>query len=156
MSLFIVLLDVALLSLGVYNLYWQGQIDLRGGYATFQLILAGFFIVWFLTSGAASLSVIIFYAAFITLTVMAGTTGLTQTRVVAAGIVNRMFPYAKLTGISLTPVSLPDGRELVVAAFGISAHRAVRVTFKTDLQSLVNTLRPRVPASVPITVQQVQ
>ncbi|WP_179394369.1 hypothetical protein [Lacticaseibacillus absianus] len=156
LTLFLLSLDAALLALGVYNLYWQAQIDLRGNYAGFQVVMAALFAFWFLATGTPSILMVVFFAAFITLTVMSGTSGLAKTAVVSVGMVRRVLPYQKMTAISLTPLALPNGRELVVAVFGRSPRGFIRLTFKTDLQSLMATLRPRVPESVPITIQQVQ
>ncbi|WP_164512014.1 hypothetical protein [Lacticaseibacillus daqingensis] len=156
LTLFLILLDTALLTLGAYNLYWQAQIDVRGNYASFQVIMAAMFAVWFMATGAANLLMIIFFAAFITLTVMSGNSGLTPNAVVSVGMVRRVLPYAKMTAISLTPLALPNGRELVVAVFGRTPRGLIRLTFKTDLQTLMTTLRPRVPDSIPITIQKVQ
>lgn len=156
MNLFLIVLDIALIGLGAYYLYWQSRIDVPGAYSTFQLVMAVLFGFWFISSGTASIYYIIFMAAFLTLTVMTGTTGLTPTRLINVGLFSRVIPYTRLIGVTLTPLQLPNGQTMVVAVFGLSARRFVRLTFRSDLQSLVTILRPRVPQNVEIRVQQLQ
>lgn len=156
MNLFLIILDIALLALGGFFVYWQGQIDVRASYNTFQIIFAAVFAVWFVTAGIYNMYYIIFIAACITLIIMAGSSGLTPTRLVATGVFQRVIPYSRLTGVTLTPLSLPNGRSMVVGIFALSKRRFVRLTFRTELDTLVHTLQPRLPASITITIQHVQ
>lgn len=156
MNGFLILLDVALLALSGYYLFWQSRIDFRASYSTFQLFMAVVLGFWFLTTGIANIWYIVFIAAFITLTVMSGSTGLTPTRLINVGIFARVVPYTKLVGVTLTPLTLPNGQSLVVGIFGISPRRYIRLTFRSDLQTLFNVLRPRVPEAIEIKIQQVQ
>lgn len=157
MNLFLIILDVALIVLGAYYLYWQSRIDVPGQYSTFQLVMAVLFGFWFIGSGGVfNIYYIVFMAAFLTLTVMTGSTGLTPTRLINVGLFSRVIPYTRLIGVTLTPLQLPNGKSMVIAVFGLSARRFVRLTFRSDLQSLVTILRPRVPQNVEIRVQQIQ
>lgn len=154
-SLFIIS-DIAIIALGGYFIYWHGQIDVRGGYSMFQVFFAALLGSVFISSGTNNVLYIIFAAGTITLVLMAGNSGLTPTRVIATGVFSRVIPYAKLSGITLTPLDLPNGRSMVLAIFNLSPRRFVRLTFRTDLETIMNTLRPRVPESVEIAVQHVQ
>lgn len=156
MNTFLILLDAALIGLGAYYLFWQSKIDVRGAYSTFQLVMAVFFGFWFVSTGVGNMYYVVFMAAFLTLTVMTGSTGLTPTRLINVGLFSRVIPYTRLVGVTLTPLQLPNGQSMVVAVFGLSARRFVRLTFRSDLQSLIQVLRPRVPQNVEIRVQQVQ
>lgn len=155
-ELFLIVLDVGLLVAGVYFLYWHQKIDVHAGYAGFQLFFAVVMAMWFITSGINNMPYVVMIAAFITLVVMAGNSGLTPTRVIATGIFSRVIPYTKLTAVTLTPLSLPNGRELVVAIFNLTPRRFVRLTFRTDLDTIVKALRPRVPQGVDIAIEHVQ
>lgn len=156
MNAFLIGLDVGLLALGGFYIYWHGQIDIRGGYSTFQILFAALFGFWFITTGIANFPYIVFVAAFMTLAIMGGASGLTPTRVVATGMFSRVIPYSKLVGVTLTPLSLPNGRNLVVAIFSLGPHRFVRLTFKAGIEEFVAALRPRVPEAITITIQKVQ
>ncbi|WP_461214922.1 hypothetical protein [Lacticaseibacillus sp. GG6-2] len=155
-ELFLMIIDAGLLVAGIYFLYWHRQIDVRANYSGFQLFFAAVLAMWFVTAGINNLPYIVMIAAFITLVILAGNSGLTPTRVIASGVFSRVIPYTKLTAITLTPLSLPDGRELVVAIFNITSRRFVRLTFRADLNSIITTLRPRLPEGVKIAVQHVQ
>lgn len=156
METFLIILDLCLIGAGGFYIYWHGQIDLRAGYSVFQAVFAAVFGMWFLSTGINNLFYIIFIAAFITLTIMGGASGLTPTRVVATGVFSRVIPYTHLAAVTLTPLALPNGRDVVVAVFGLSHHRFVRLTFRTDVQSLVALLRPRLPENMTIMIQKVQ
>ncbi|MFD1483922.1 hypothetical protein ACFQ5J_01490 [Lacticaseibacillus baoqingensis] len=149
-------LDVAFLAYGGYLLYRHSQIDIHAGYATFQVFFAAVLAMWFVTAGISNLPYIILMATFITLVVLSGASGLTPTRVIATGVFSRVIPYTKLAGITLTPLSLPNGRQLVIAIFNLKPRRFVRLTFRSDLESLIQTIRPRLPEDVAITIQHVQ
>jgi hypothetical protein len=149
-------LDIAFLTYGAYLLYRHSPIDIHAGYATFQLFFAAILAMWFVTSGINDLAYIIMMAAFVTLIVLSGASGLTPTRVIATGVFSRVIPYTKLAGITLTPLALPNGRQLVIAIFNLKPRRFVRLTFRSDLESLIAALRPRLPEDVAITIQHVQ
>ncbi len=118
--------------------------------------MAVFFGFWFVSTGVGNMYYVVFMAAFLTLTVMTGSTGLTPTRLINVGLFSRVIPYTRLVGVTLTPLQLPNGQSMVVAVFGLSARRFVRLTFRSDLQSLISILRPRVPQNIEIRIQQVQ
>ncbi|WP_407892013.1 hypothetical protein [Lacticaseibacillus sp. N501-2] len=155
-DIFFIILDVGMLIAGGYYLYWQNKIDVRGGYAMFQVFFAGILASLLITSGTTSFAYIVFAAAFITLVIMAGNSGLTPTRVIATGVFSRVIPYTKLSAITLTPLDLPNGRQMVVAIFSLNPRRFVRMTFRIDLASLIAVLRPRVPENIQIAVEHVQ
>lgn len=151
-----IILDAGMIIAGGYFLYWQNKIDVRGGYALFQVFFAGILAALLVESGTASLAYIVFAAAFITLVIMAGNSGLTPTKVIATGVFSRVIPYTKLSAITLTPLDLPNGRQMVVAIFNLTPRRFVRLTFRSDLASLIAVLRPRVPENIQIAVEHVQ
>lgn len=155
MTLFLLILDVVLLAMAGYYLYWQARIDLYGRYSSFQVIFATILGFWFISTGITDFLYIIFMAAFLTITVMTGTTGITPTKVISVGIFQRVTPLAKLHGVTLMPLDLPNGQSWVMAVFAIGDRRFVRLTFKTSLPELMATLRPRVPNDVEIVVQRV-
>lgn len=148
--------DVALLSMGGYVIYWQSKIDMRGGYSMFQVFFAALLGSVFVSSGSDHLLYIVFAAGTITLVLMAGNSGITPTRVIATGVFSRVIPYTKLSGITLTPLEMPNGKQMVLAIFSLNPRRFVRLTFRTDLETMISTLRPRVPQSVEIAIQHVQ
>ncbi len=155
-ELLLILIDAGLLAAGIYFLYWHRQIDIRANYAGFQLFFAAVLAMWFITAGINNLPYIVMIAAFITLVVLAGNSGLTPTRVIASGVFSRVIPYTKLTAVTLTPLSLPDGRQLVIAIFNLTPRRFVRLTFRADLNAIITALRPRVPEGVEIAVEHIQ
>lgn len=148
--------DAALLAMGAYVIYWQSKIDMRGGYSMFQVFFAALLGSVFVSSGSNHILYIVFAAATLTLVLMAGNSGITPTRVIATGVFSRVIPYAKLSGITLTPLDFPNGRQMVLAIFSLTPRRFVRLTFRTDLETMVNTLRPRVPDNIEIAIQHVQ
>ncbi|KRK70979.1 hypothetical protein [Lacticaseibacillus nasuensis] len=156
MNAFLIALDAGLLGLGAFFIYWHGQIDVRAGYSTFQILFAAIFGFWFITTGITNFPYIVFVAAFMTLAIMGGASGLTPTRVIATGMFSRVIPYTKLVGVTLTPLSLPNGRSVIVAVFSLGPHRFVRMTFSAGLEELLTILRPRVPEAITITIQKVQ
>ncbi|QFQ92249.1 hypothetical protein [Lacticaseibacillus manihotivorans] len=155
-DMFFMILDAGMIIAGGYFLYWQNKIDVRAGYALFQVFFAGILAALLVESGSASVAYIIFSAAFVTLVIMAGTSGLTPTKVIATGVFSRVIPYTKLSAITLTPLDLPNGRQMVVAIFNLTPRRFVRMTFRSDLASLIAVLRPRVPENIQIAVEHVQ
>ena len=74
-DMFFMILDAGMIIAGGYFLYWQNKIDVRACYALFQVFFAGILAALLVESGSASVAYIIFSAAFVTLVIMAGTSG---------------------------------------------------------------------------------
>ncbi|WPP11133.1 hypothetical protein [Lacticaseibacillus paracasei] len=153
-NVFLIGLDVILMALAGYYLHWQSKIQVASRYAVTQLMWAVFLGFWFMTTRVDNLPYIVFISIFLVLSIMAGTGGLAPTRLIANGILARVIPYANMSSITLTPVSLPNGQEWVVAVFALSKRRMVRLTFQASLQNFMTELTKVLPKTVPVTVQR--
>ena len=136
-NVFLIGLDVILMALAGYYLYWQSKIQVASRYAVTQLMWAVFLGFWFMTTRVDNLPYIVFISIFLVLSIMAGTGGLAPTRLIANGILARVIPYANMSSITLTPVSLPNG-----------------LTFQASLQNFMTELTKVLPKTVPVTVQR--
>ena len=147
-------LDIVLIGLAGYYLFWQSKIQFTSRYAVSQLIWAVLLGFWFMTTRVNNMPYIILISIFLVLSIMAGTGGLAPTRLIANGLLARVIPYTHMSSITLTPVSLPNGQEWVVAVFALSKRRMVRLTFQASLQNLLTELSKVLPKTVPVTVQR--
>lgn len=155
MSYLLIVLDATLLGLLGYYLFWQNRMDVPAAYSFFQILFAVIMASWFLTTGIADITYIIFIATFLTMAILGGSSGLADKRLIAMGMFQRVIPYSKLTAVTLTPITLPNGQSVVMAMFQLSKRRLVRMTFKADLDAIMQRLKPRVPEHLTIEVQKV-
>ena len=128
-------LDIVLIGLAGYYLFWQSKIQFTSRYAVSQLIWAVLLGFWFMTTRVNNMPYIIFISIFLVLSIMAGTGGLAPTRLIANGLLARVIPW-------------------VVAVFALSKRRMVRLTFQASLQNLLTELSKVLPKTVPVTVQR--
>ncbi|MFD1432969.1 hypothetical protein [Lacticaseibacillus yichunensis] len=156
MTLFYLIFDIGLLALGGYYLFWLSRMDIHARYSGFQLVIAVLVGLWLLAGGIDDIAYVIFVAAFVTLTVLTGTSGLTPTRLISVGVFGRVIPLSRMTAVTLTPFSVADGRTVVIALFTMGDRRLVRLSFASDLQTLIAQLQPRLPQQVPITVEHLE
>ncbi|KRO15477.1 hypothetical protein [Lacticaseibacillus saniviri] len=156
MSVFLITLDIVLMAMASYYIYWQSQIMYQSRYSFSQLVWGIVLVLWFVTTDISNWSYIIFVSIFILMSILAGFGGLGSKRLIATGMFQRVIPYTAINEITLTPLSLPNGNDMVVALFTMSPRRFVRLTFKSNLDGMMNALHEVVPDSVKITVQEVQ
>ena len=69
-------LDVVLIALAGYYLYWQHKINFASRYAVSQLVWAVLLGFWFMTTRVNNMPYIVFISIFLVLSIMAGTGGL--------------------------------------------------------------------------------
>jgi len=156
MNIFLIGLDIVLLGMAGYYVFWQSRLEYQANYSYPQLFWGLILLMCFVTTRISNWPYIIFVAVFALLSVMAGVGGLGRERLVATGIFQRVIPYSSLAEITLTPLTMPNGRQVVIAAFALAPRRLVRLTFKSSLEGMMSALKEVVPESVEIKVQQVQ
>lgn len=139
----------------MYNVYWQSQIDVKANYAYWQLIWGGIITVWMASTGIRSWSYVIFMALFILLNVSAGVSGLGERKIVGRGFYSRFFSYDQFAAVTLTPITAPNGREIVIGIFALNPQRYMRLTFQMPLETIMHRLQERLPESVPVTIQRI-
>lgn len=144
----------ALLAVAGYNIYWQAQIQFRANFGYGQVIWGGIFTIWMASIGYQSRAYIFCVAAFALLYIMGGVSGLGTTRLVSQGVFARFHKYKNLTGIALTPLNTPNGREMVVAIFSFNTRR-VQLLFKQPLANVLGALKLLVPGEVPLTIEKI-
>lgn len=141
----------ASLAVGVY---WQSQIVIRARYKFTPLIFSVLIASWVLTAPVNSWSFIIMLSAFFTLNIMDGVGGIGEKRLVTNGLFSRVIDYANITGIKMLPVTLPNGKNRVVAVFVINGRQQIQMNFNQTLEILVETLKKLLPESVQIDVEK--
>jgi len=156
MNIFLIILDIVLIGMAGYYVYWQSKVEYLANYSYPQLFWGLVLLMWFVTSRIVNWPYIIFIAIFVLLSVMAGIGGLGPDRLIATGIFQRVIPYKNLAEINLTPLTMPNGKQVVIATFSVSPRRYVRLTFKSNLDGMLAALKEVIPDSVAIKVQEVQ
>ena len=73
-------LDIVLIGLAGYYLFWQSKIQFTSRYAVSQLIWAVLLGFWFMTTRVNNMPYIIFISIFLVLSIMAGTGGYSPDR----------------------------------------------------------------------------
>jgi hypothetical protein len=81
--------------------------------------------------------------------------GLGSKKVVGNGFYSRFFAYESFAGVTLTPISTPSGKNLVIAIFALEPRRYVRLTFQAPLEQIIAKLQQQLPESVPVTIQKI-
>lgn len=154
-DIFIAVLDIVLVAAIGYNLYWQSQIEIRANYAYWQMIWGIIITVWMASTGIRSWSYVVFLALFVLMNVSAGVGGLGSKKVVGNGFYSRFYAYTSFAGVTLTPISTPSGKNLVIAIFALEPRRYVRLTFTAPLEQIIAKLQQQLPESVPVTIQKI-
>ncbi|MCI1283923.1 hypothetical protein [Lacticaseibacillus songhuajiangensis] len=154
-DIFITVLDVVLFAAIGYNLYWQSQIEIRSTYAYWQMIWGIIIAIWLVSTGIRSWSYVVFLALFVLMNLSAGVGGLGSKKVVGNGFYSRFFAYNTFAGVTLTPISTPSGKNLVIAIFALEPRRYVRLTFRAPLEQIIAKLQQQLPESVPVTIQKI-
>ncbi|KRM71932.1 hypothetical protein [Lacticaseibacillus brantae] len=156
MNIFLIVLDIVLIGMAGYYVYWQSKVEYQANYSYPQLFWGLILLMWFVTSRIVNWPYVIFIAIFVLLSVMAGIGGLGRDRLIATGIFQRVIPYTSLAEINLTPLTMPNGKQVVIATFSVSPRRYVRLTFKSNLEGMLAALKEVIPDTVAIKVQEVQ
>ncbi|WDF83035.1 hypothetical protein PQ472_01970 [Lacticaseibacillus pabuli] len=155
MDIFVNIINIGLVILLGYDLYWQSRIQIRANYSYWQVVWGLIIVVWIASTGISSWSYAVFLALFTLLNVAGGVSGIGDKRIAATGVYNRFRPYAKFIGVTLTPVSAPNGAEFVVAIFAMAPRRYVRMIFKQPLTTMIGVLQQVLPETVPVTIQKI-
>lgn len=140
-------------SLG-FGIYWQSQIVIRARYKYTPIIFSVLIGSWVLTAPVNDWSFVIMLAAFFTLNIMDGVGGIGEKRLVTNGLFSRVIDYANITGIKMLPVTLPNGKNRVVAVFVINGRQQIQMNFNQKLETLVQTLKKLLPETVEIDVEK--
>ncbi|KRL13851.1 hypothetical protein [Schleiferilactobacillus perolens] len=154
-------IDAMLLIGCLVAIYWQGQIVIRSRYNLWPLLM-GLLIMSFGSVGTLGLDqidkwlFIVGLSAFILNCIQAGVGGIGDKRLVNSGFFSATVQYDRLAGITLIPLTLPNGKERVVAIFVTNAQQRIQLSFSQALPTIQKELRSLVPGNTPIEVQNIE
>ncbi|ERL64370.1 hypothetical protein [Schleiferilactobacillus shenzhenensis] len=160
-TIFMIALDAVLLVGCIVSIYWQAQIVLRAHFNYWPLILGILLMSWG-WGGSTNMDsfsrwlIIIGLSGFLLNCIQAGVGGIGEKRLVNNGFVSTVIRYDRLAGITLVPVTLPNGKDRVVGIFITTAQQRVQLTFSQALPTIQGELRKLVPGSTPIEIQNIE
>lgn len=159
--IFMIIMDAVLLTGCIVSIFWQAQIVLRAHYNYWPFLLGLMVVGWGWTgTGIANNWVhwllVLFLAGFLLNCIQAGVGGIGDKRLVNNGFISSVIRYDRLAGITLVPVTLPNGKDRVVAIFITTTQRRIQLTFSQALPTIQEELRKLVPGSTPIEIQNIE
>lgn len=148
----LILIDIFFVAMLLNNLYWQSQIVVHAKYKISSLIIAVIFGVWVLSMPEDSWWYVVMVAAFLTVTLMQGTGGIAQKRLVTSGFFSNSLSYQKLTHVTLIPVELPNAPVQVISIFTVANRQNIQMTFKQSVAQLQQELKTVLPQNIEVEI----
>lgn len=140
---------------GALNIYWQSKIIIKAKYKYTPVIISVFIASWLFDGTPVSIEYIILIAAFITVSIMNGTGGIAEKKVINNGFFSNAFDYNKITYITLIPIELGN-KSRVVVIFNINNKQNAQMIFDANVDVIEKELQKRVPSSTKIEIGKLQ
>lgn len=156
MTIFYIAICIYIVGYLFYSWYWQAVIDYRARFRISSVLWAliflslGFSLDYFTDP---NITMNVFIAAFLLLSIVDGFSGLTKKRLVISGYFKRTVKYSDVAHITLIPMPTTK-KPTVMAIFQTNRRQAYYLRFSKQLSDVITALRKYVGSNVGIEVRQ--